>query len=87
MSFLNLPLGKPFASWEEKGERIGPAAGAKRHHTVADRLNTGKRGAAARNDRGSNHDNQRAAVLKALLYLGGGERVAVVNVPWYTDQA
>jgi hypothetical protein len=29
--------------------------------------------------------NQRAAVLKALLYLRGSERVAVVNVPWYID--
>ena len=27
MSFLNLLLGKPLANWEEKGERIGPAAG------------------------------------------------------------
>jgi amino acid transporter len=29
--------------------------------------------------------NQRAAVLKALLYLRGSERVAVVNVPWYIE--
>ncbi len=27
MSFLDLLLGKPLANWEEKGERIGPAAG------------------------------------------------------------
>ena len=26
-SFLDLLLGKPLANWEEKGERIGPAAG------------------------------------------------------------
>ncbi len=29
--------------------------------------------------------NQRAAVLKALLYVKGNERIAVVNVPWYLD--
>ncbi len=29
--------------------------------------------------------NQRAAVLKALLYFRGSERVAVVNVPWYIE--
>ncbi len=29
--------------------------------------------------------NQRAAVLKALLYVKGSQRVAVVNVPWYID--
>jgi amino acid transporter len=29
--------------------------------------------------------NQRAAVLKALLYIRGSERVAVVNVPWYIE--
>jgi hypothetical protein len=29
--------------------------------------------------------NQRAAMLKALLYLRGSERVAVVNVPWYIE--
>ncbi|HTW63015.1 MAG TPA: APC family permease [Bryobacteraceae bacterium] len=27
MSFLDLLLGKPLANWEERGERIGPAAG------------------------------------------------------------
>ena len=29
--------------------------------------------------------NQRAAVLKALLYVKGSHRIAVVNVPWYID--
>jgi amino acid transporter len=29
--------------------------------------------------------NQRAAVLKTLLYLRGSERIIVVNVPWYFD--
>jgi len=29
--------------------------------------------------------NQRAAVLKALLYWKGNQRIAVVNVPWYLD--
>ena len=29
--------------------------------------------------------NQRAAVLKALLYVRGSERIAVVNVPWYIE--
>ncbi len=29
--------------------------------------------------------NQRAAVLKTLLYIKGSERIAVVNVPWYID--
>ncbi len=29
--------------------------------------------------------NQRAAALKALLYLKGNEKIAVVNVPWYLD--
>jgi hypothetical protein len=27
--------------------------------------------------------NQRGKVLSALLTLGGGEQIAVVNVPWY----
>jgi hypothetical protein len=29
--------------------------------------------------------NQRAAALKALLYLKGNHRIAVINVPWYLD--
>ena len=29
--------------------------------------------------------NQRAAVLKTLLYVKGSQRIAVVNVPWYID--
>jgi amino acid transporter len=29
--------------------------------------------------------NQRAAILKTLLYVKGGQRIAVVNVPWYID--
>jgi amino acid transporter len=29
--------------------------------------------------------NQRGAVMKTLLYLKGGQRIAVVNVPWYID--
>lgn len=29
--------------------------------------------------------NQRATVLKALLYLRGTEGIAVINVPWYLD--
>jgi amino acid transporter len=29
--------------------------------------------------------NQRAAVLKALLYVKGNQRIAVINVPWYLD--
>jgi amino acid transporter len=29
--------------------------------------------------------NQRAAVLKTLLYVKGGQRIAVVNVPWYIE--
>ena len=29
--------------------------------------------------------NQRAAALKALLYVKGNEQIAVVNVPWYLD--
>ncbi len=29
--------------------------------------------------------NQRAAVLKTLLYIRGSQRIAVVNVPWYID--
>jgi amino acid transporter len=29
--------------------------------------------------------NQRAAVLKTLLYVRGSERVIVINVPWYFD--
>jgi amino acid transporter len=29
--------------------------------------------------------NQRAAVLKTLLYVKGSQRIAVVNVPWYVD--
>ena len=29
--------------------------------------------------------NQRAAVLKTLLYLKGSQRIAVVNVPWYIE--
>jgi len=29
--------------------------------------------------------NQRAAALKALLYVKGNQKIAVVNVPWYLD--
>jgi amino acid transporter len=29
--------------------------------------------------------NQRAAVLKTLLYVRGSQRIAVVNVPWYIE--
>src|SRR5580698_945499 len=29
--------------------------------------------------------NQRAAVLKTLLYIKGSQKIAVVNVPWYID--
>jgi hypothetical protein len=29
--------------------------------------------------------NQRAAVLKTLLYVKGSQKIAVVNVPWYID--
>jgi amino acid transporter len=29
--------------------------------------------------------NQRAAVLKTLLYVRGNEHIAVINVPWYLD--
>jgi hypothetical protein len=29
--------------------------------------------------------NQRAAALKALLYVKGNQQIAVVNVPWYLD--
>jgi amino acid transporter len=29
--------------------------------------------------------NQRGAVMKALLYLRGSQRIAVVNVPWYIE--
>ena len=29
--------------------------------------------------------NQRAAVLKTLLYVRGSQKIAVVNVPWYID--
>jgi len=29
--------------------------------------------------------NQRAAVLKALLYLRGSHRIAVINVPWHIN--
>jgi amino acid transporter len=29
--------------------------------------------------------NQRAAVLKTLLYVRGGQRIIVINVPWYFD--
>jgi amino acid transporter len=29
--------------------------------------------------------NQRAAVLKTLLYVKGSQRIAVVNVPWYIE--
>ena len=29
--------------------------------------------------------NQRAAVLKTLLYVKGGQKIAVVNVPWYIE--
>jgi amino acid transporter len=29
--------------------------------------------------------NQRAAVLKALLYVKGSQKIAVVNVPWYLE--
>jgi amino acid transporter len=29
--------------------------------------------------------NQRASVLKALLYIRGSQRIAVVNVPWYIE--
>ena len=31
--------------------------------------------------------NQRAAALKALLYLKGNYRIAVINVPWYLESA
>ena len=30
--------------------------------------------------------NQRAAVLKTLLYVRGSQRIAVVNVPWYSSR-
>jgi hypothetical protein len=29
--------------------------------------------------------NQRVAALKALLYLRGNHRIAVINVPWYLE--
>jgi amino acid transporter len=29
--------------------------------------------------------NQRAAVLKTLLYVRGSQRIAVINVPWYIE--
>jgi hypothetical protein len=29
--------------------------------------------------------NQRAAALKAMLYVKGNQKIAVVNVPWYLD--
>jgi len=29
--------------------------------------------------------NQRAAMLKTLLYVRGSQRIAVINVPWYLD--
>ena len=29
--------------------------------------------------------NQRAAVLKTMLYVRGNQRIAVINVPWYLD--
>jgi amino acid transporter len=29
--------------------------------------------------------NQRGAVMKTLLYLKGGQRIAVINVPWYIE--
>lgn len=29
--------------------------------------------------------NQRAAILKTLLYVKGGQKIAVVNVPWYIE--
>lgn len=29
--------------------------------------------------------NQRAAILKTLLYVRGGQKIAVVNVPWYIE--
>jgi hypothetical protein len=29
--------------------------------------------------------NQRAAMLKTLLYVKGSQRIAVINVPWYLD--
>jgi amino acid transporter len=29
--------------------------------------------------------NQRGAVMKTLLYIKGGQRIAVVNVPWYIE--
>jgi amino acid transporter len=29
--------------------------------------------------------NQRAAILKTLLYVRGSQRIAVVNVPWYIE--
>jgi amino acid transporter len=29
--------------------------------------------------------NQRAAMLKTLLYVRGNQRIAVINVPWYLD--
>jgi hypothetical protein len=29
--------------------------------------------------------NQRAAVLKTLLYVRGSQKIAVVNVPWYVE--
>ncbi|HUA22421.1 MAG TPA: APC family permease [Bryobacteraceae bacterium] len=31
--------------------------------------------------------NQRAAVLKTMLYVRGNQRIAVINVPWYLDAA
>jgi hypothetical protein len=31
--------------------------------------------------------NQRASVLKAMLYFLGNKNVIVVNVPWYVDAA
>jgi amino acid transporter len=29
--------------------------------------------------------NQRSSALKALLYFQGGQRISVINVPWYLD--
>ncbi len=30
--------------------------------------------------------NQRAAILKALLFLKGNQRISVVNIPWYLEE-
>jgi len=39
------------------------------------------------NWRGSLLHNQRAELLKAVLLFRGNDRIAVINVPWYLDEA